>query len=139
MCTPDGKQTAPSADSKGTVLCIDRYRSLLPTMKALLNSFGYKTLTASSVDEGLSHLSKNRTHIVILDYTLCCHDHHSNGCIADRIRAVQPYAKLILWCTDSSVTRDNPPCADAVFVKPVDPNKLVRQLNSLLGSNNAGT
>jgi DNA-binding response OmpR family regulator len=115
-----------------SVLCVDRYPALLPTVEVLLNQLGYKALTASSVDEGLSHLSQNRVDAVILDYTLCGHEHHSGACIADRIHAAQPQAKIVVWCADDSVTKDNPSCADAILVKPVDPQKLASQLGSLL-------
>jgi hypothetical protein len=36
-----------------------------------------------------------------------------------------------VWCADDSVTKDSPPCADAIFLKPVDPHKLQEQLYSL--------
>jgi DNA-binding NtrC family response regulator len=139
MSASVGKQISSAAPSKGTILCVDSYPTLLPTVEVLLNQLGYKALTASSVDEGLSHLSQNRVAVVILDYTLCEHDHHSVTCVVDQIRAVQPDIKVIVWCADDSVLKESLPCADAVFIKPVDPQKLVNQLDSLLGDDNIGT
>jgi CheY-like chemotaxis protein len=132
MSTAVGKQISSAVPSKGTVLCVDSYPTLLPTLVAVLNSLGYEALTASSVDEGLAQLSQNRVDVVILDYTLCSHDHQSDACIADRIHAIQPQAKIVVWCADDSVTKENPSCADAVLVKPVDPHSLASQLGSLL-------
>jgi DNA-binding NtrC family response regulator len=138
MSASVGKQIGLTAVTKATILCVDKYPTLLPTVEALLKSFGYTVLTGCSVDEGLSHLSQDRVDAVILDYTLCGHDHHTKTCIVDRIHAVQPHAKIVVWCADDSVTKDNPPCADAVFIKPVDPQNLLRQLARLLGGAKAG-
>jgi DNA-binding response OmpR family regulator len=136
MSTAAGKVIS-SAAAKATILCIDRYPSLLPTVKLLLQSLGYKALTASSVDEGLSHLSENRIDIVILDYTLCEHDHRKNGCVGDRIRAVQPNVKIVVWCADDAPSKNGSPCADVILIKPVDPRELATQLGFLLGSSTA--
>ena len=116
---------------KPFVLCIDRYEALLTSTKAVLTRAGYEVLTASSVPAGLSCLAQNPVDVVILDYTLCCHKHEP-GCIADRIRALQEGVKLLVWCADDSVHRDNPPCADAAFMKPVSPDQLLARLDSLL-------
>ena len=121
----------PHAWGKPSVLCVDNYPSLQPTVKVLLNQLGYKALTACTVDEGLSRLSQNRVDVVILDYTLCGHEHHGKTCIAHRIHAIQPHAKIVVWCADDSVAKESPPCADAILVKPVEPQKLASQLESL--------
>jgi CheY-like chemotaxis protein len=119
---------------KPRVLCIDRYPSLLPTVEHLLANEGYQVLTACTVEDGLSRLAKNQVDAVVLDYTLCCHDHRSSTCLANQFQTLQPGVKLLVWCADDSIFRDQPPCADAFFMKPVDPTHLLKRLNSLLRS-----
>ena len=116
---------------KATILCIDSYVALLPTVKLLLTSAGYEVLTASTIPAGLSVLRQNDVDIVILDYSLCLHDHGGDNCIAEKMRAVQKDIKFVVWCADDSVTRDQPPCAHLKFVKPVLPAELLSQLDRL--------
>jgi DNA-binding response OmpR family regulator len=117
---------------KPTVLCIDRYKNLLPSVKLLLTNQGYEVLTACDVADGLACLANNSTDAVILDYTLCCHDHRSHECIANKIQALHPGVKLMVWCADDSIYQDLPPCADAVLTKPVDPGYFLEKLSSLV-------
>jgi hypothetical protein len=69
---------------------------------------------------------------VILDYTLCSHEHRSAECVANQILALQPGMKLLVWCTDDSIHKDKPPCADAILMKPVAPEHFLERLNSLV-------
>ena len=119
---------------KATILCIDSYAALLPTVKLLLSSAGHEVLTASTVAAGLALLSSNSVDLVILDYGLCLHEHHGKNCIAERIRAIREGVKFVVWCADDSVCREEPPCAHLKFVKPVVPAELLAQIDKLLGS-----
>ena len=116
---------------KPRVLCIDPHETLLVTTKVLLTQAGYEVLTASSVLAGLSCLAENPVDAVILDDTLC-HHKHEPGCTADRVRALQEGTTLLVWCADDSIYRDKPPCADAAFLKPIQPDQFLAQLDSLL-------
>lgn len=117
-----------------TILCIDSYKALLPTVAALLTPGGYKVLTANTVADGLQLVADNHFDMVILDYALCRRDHHGSECIVDRIRARQRDVKIVVWCADSSVHTETPPCADLVLMKPVPAMELMFQLHSLLQS-----
>jgi DNA-binding response OmpR family regulator len=120
---------------------VDRYPALLPTVELLLTQFGYRTITAHSVAEGLSCLLEEHVDVVIMDYTLCAHNHNDGECIVDRIRAVQPAVRIVLWSADDSVVKEGPPCADVILLKPVTPYELKAQLDSLLaqGAPDGGT
>ena len=117
---------------KPVILCIDRYKTLLPTVVAVLSTGGYSVLTATTSAEGLELAAKQRIDAVILDYTLCAHVHHSETCVTDRIRALHKDVKIILWCADNTVHTEKPPCTDTVFLKPVPAAELVSCLDTLL-------
>ena len=114
------------------ILCIDRYKTLLPTVVAVLSTAGYKVLTATTSADGLELAARQHIDALILDYTLCAHDHHSDRCVTDKIRALHKDVKIILWCADNSVHTEKPPCAEMVFLKPVPAAELVACLNALL-------
>jgi CheY-like chemotaxis protein len=120
--------------NKPVILCIDRYKTLLPTVVALLTTAGYSVLTATTLAEGFELAAKQPIDALILDYTLCAHDHHGGACVTDRIRALQKDVKVVLWCADNSIYTEKPPCAEAVFIKPVAPAELLSNLDALLRS-----
>jgi DNA-binding response OmpR family regulator len=119
---------------KPAILCIDRYKTLLPTVVAVLSTAGYEVLTATTPADGLELAARQHIDALILDYTLCAHDHHRDTCVTDKIRALHQDAKIILWCADNSVHTENPPCAEVVFLKPVPAAELVACLDALLKS-----
>jgi DNA-binding response OmpR family regulator len=120
--------------NKPTILCVDRYPSLLPTVVALLTSRGYQVLTATNIADGCEMLAHHPVDAVILDYTLCPHNHHGDDCVADLIHARNQRTKIVVWCADDSVQAQAPPCADVVFLKPVAAGELIAQLDVLLRS-----
>jgi DNA-binding response OmpR family regulator len=93
---------------------------------------GYEVLTAHTVPEGIACAAANSVDLVLLDYSLCAHNHHCNGCIADQIHRISPRAKIVAWCADDSIHRDHPPCAELALIKPVPAPELVARVNALL-------
>lgn len=117
-----------------TLLCVDTYEALLNTIAAVLEPFGYRTLTARSLDEAIAVASNHPPDAVLLEFRLCpgCPP-PTGGCAAQILQAVAPLAKVLVWCADGSCLQNRPPCAAAIFMKPVEPEKLAACLDNVLG------
>lgn len=121
--------------AKGAILCIDEHEVLLRTLVALLSRFGYTPLAARTLDEAVAIASTHPLDAVLLDYHLCpgCPS-GAQPCLADRLRALQPQAKVLVWCVDGSCLKDPPACASAAFMKPIDPTQLIAKIESVLAN-----
>jgi len=54
-------------EHKHTILCVDDETNILHSLKRLLRKENYRTLTASSGEEGLDLLSENEVHLILSD------------------------------------------------------------------------
>jgi CheY-like chemotaxis protein len=112
-----------------TVLCIDEYTSLLETLAPVLEPFGYEVWTAEGMDEAYALAAQRHPDAILLEFNLCpgC-PAHGNQCPAERFHADSPAAKILIWCADGRALERNPPCAQAIFMKPLPPTELAAHL-----------
>jgi CheY-like chemotaxis protein len=116
-----------------TVLCIDEYQALLETLAPVLQPFGYDVWTAKSLVEAYALAAKRHPDVILLEYNLCpgCPG-TGNQCAAERFHADSPATKILVWCADGRALERNPPCARAVFMKPLPPAELAAYLDRVL-------
>jgi CheY-like chemotaxis protein len=118
-----------------TVLCIDEYAALLDTLAPVLQPFGYDVRTAHNMSEAYEVAAQCHPDAILLEYRLCpgCAGNRGKQCAAGRFHADSPAAKMLVWCADGSVMEHVPPCAQAVFMKPLPPPELAAHLTRVLG------
>jgi CheY-like chemotaxis protein len=75
------------------VLCIDDHPAILECEKRLLETFGYRVLTALSGREGLELASVHSVDIVIVDY---CMPEMNGAEVAMGIKRLRPDAPIIM-------------------------------------------
>ncbi len=114
-----------------TLLLIDDQESGLATRKLMLETRGYKVLTALSGREGLNLLSREPVDLLILDYRMPEMD---GGEVARQVKQRSPELPIILL---SGVVTDFPPevlgHVDAHLVKGQPPAELLRMVDDLAG------
>jgi len=129
---------APLSQHSPVVLCVDTYEGLLITIAAVLEPFGYRTLTARSLEEAIAVASSNPPDAVLLEYRLCPGCPPTTGdCAAELLQSISPRSKILVWCADGSCFQNPPPCAAAIFMKPVEPERLAFYLDNVLGKTSA--
>src|ERR1700758_3521067 len=118
-----------------TILCIDDEASGLYFRKLILEQQGYQVLTAQSADEGLDQFKTNRIDLVVTDHLL---GRGTGTAMAAEMRRLQPDVPIIILSgtTDLPKGLEN---ADVFLSKTEGPEKLLREIESLLGRQPAVT
>ena len=80
------------AQGSKTVLCVDDEKVGLRVRKIMLESHGFKVLTASSGLQGLSLFDENEIHLVVLDYYM---PGLNGGEVAAEMRRRRPQVPII--------------------------------------------
>jgi CheY-like chemotaxis protein len=107
--------------SSAVVLCIDDSQAVLECERAILESFGYTVLTASSGGKGLELASMYWIDVIILDHVMPA----TNGQqVAMEMRRLMPQAPIILLTEAADVPEPTMCLVDALVVK----NRLASQL-----------
>ena len=91
-----------------TVLIVDDNERLAHVLRSLIDDEpGFKVLgIAVSVDDALAHLSEFTPDLIVLDDYL--HDEAGIEAVP-RMRQLAPGARVLLWCSDPTVTTSTPP------------------------------
>lgn len=113
-----------------TVLYIDDEASNLMLRKLLLESSGYRALTAPNGPEGLKLFESVPVDAVIVDYSMPDMD---GAIVSARIRASRPRIPIIMLSGFSGVRPDAEHVVDAFINKADNPNRLLQRLRSLIG------
>ena len=116
-----------------TILCVDDHKVLLDTVVRVLADAGFKTLAAQDIPAAIELARRNKIDVVLLDFHQCPGCSGTDPCLAEHVLAIQPAVKVLVWCTDESIFETKPPCAQAMFMKPVHPRELIAQIESVLG------
>jgi CheY-like chemotaxis protein len=111
-----------------TLLCIDDEPNVLAVRKMLLESVGYRVLSAESGPIGLEILKREQVHTFILDYKM---PEMTGAEVAQRIRAMQPGLPIILLSACVDLTGDQLKDVDAYVTKGESPEVLLRTIEGV--------
>jgi CheY-like chemotaxis protein len=111
-----------------TVLCVDDEKIGLRVRKILLESHGFKVLTASSGQQGLALLDDHHVDLVILDYYM---PDLNGGQVASEIRRRRPGLPIIFLSAYFSLPAADLELANAFITKGDPPDVLVDKIKQL--------
>lgn len=112
-----------------TVLCVDDERIGLRVRKIMLESRGYKVLTANSGDEGLKVFDAHHVDIVVLDYYM---PDLNGGEVASEMRRRRPGVPIVFLSAYFSLPPEALELADAFITKGDPPDVLIDKLQRLV-------
>lgn len=112
-----------------TVLCVDDERIGLRVRKIMLESRGYKVLTASSGADGLKVFDENNIDLVVLDYFM---PGLNGGDVASEMRRRRPGIPIVFLSAYFSLPPEALELADAFITKGDPPDILIDKIQHLL-------
>jgi CheY-like chemotaxis protein len=113
-----------------TVLCIDDEQTALQLRQTVLESAGYRVLTAKSGAQGIQSFKSEAVHAVVLDYWMA----DMNGMqVAREIRKLNPSIPIIILSAYGELLDESLGIADIWIRKgEEDPQYLIARLDELL-------
>jgi CheY-like chemotaxis protein len=115
-------------DSK-TVLCVDDEKVGLRVRKIMLESHGFKVLTASSGLQGLAVFDQNEVDLVVLDYYM---PGLNGGDVAAEMRRRRPHVPIIFLSAYFSLPPAALELANAFITKGDPPDVLIEKIEQLV-------
>lgn len=112
-----------------TVLCVDDEKIGLRVRRILLESHGFKVLTASSGAQGLEVFDKNDIDLVVLDYYM---PGLNGGQVAAEMRRRRPSVPIIFLSAYFSLPPTDLELANAFITKGDPPNVLIDKIEQLV-------
>ena len=112
-----------------TVLCVDDEKIGLRVRKIMLESRGYRVLTASGGAEGLKLFDENLVDVVVLDYFM---PELNGGEVAAEMRRRRPGVPIVLLSAYFSLPPEALAAADAFITKGDPPDVLIEKIQNLL-------
>ena len=112
-----------------TVLCVDDERIGLRVRKIMLESRGYRVLTANSGDEGLRLFDENQVDVVVLDYYM---PGLNGGDVASEMRRRRPGVPIVFLSAYFSLPPEALELADAFITNGDPPDILIEKLQRLI-------
>lgn len=112
-----------------TVLCVDDEKIGLRVRKILLESHGFKVLTASSGPQGLTLLDSHHVDLVVLDYYM---PGLNGGQVAAEIRRRRPGIPIIFLSAYFSLPAADLELANAFITKGDPPDVLIHKILQLV-------
>jgi len=112
-----------------TVLCVDDEKIGLRVRKILLESHGFKVLTASSGPQGLALLDNHHVDLVVLDYYM---PGLNGGQVAAEIRRRSPGVPIIFLSAYFSLPPADLELANAFITKGDPPDVLIDKILQLV-------
>ena len=126
---PDSKEAGNSRRPR-TVLCVDDEPIGLRVRKIMLESSGYRVLTAGSGSEGLKVFEENgHVDLVVLDYFM---PGLNGGDVASEMRRRRPKVPIVFLSAYFSLPADALELADAFLTKGDPPDVLIDKIKGLL-------
>jgi DNA-binding response OmpR family regulator len=121
--------------SKGTILCIDDDPDILESLKVILDSDGYETVTASSAEDGLKVFKARKPDLIIVD--LMMEEIDAGTQFVRDLRAEGNQAPVYMLSSvgdNLNMTTDTSSLGlSGVLQKPVEPKELLRIVNTKVG------
>jgi CheY-like chemotaxis protein len=112
-----------------TVLCVDDEKIGLRVRKIMLESRGYRVLTATNGSDGLNVLDDNQVDLVVLDYYMP----DLNGAeVASEIRRRKPGVPIVFLSAYFSLPPEALELADAFITKGDPPDVLIERIQHLI-------
>jgi len=112
-----------------TVLCVDDERIGLRVRKIMLESRGFKVLTANNGTDGLRAFDENHVDVVVLDYFMP----GLNGAdVASEMRKRRPDVPIVFLSAYFSLPSEALELADAFITKGDPPDVLIEKIQRLL-------
>jgi CheY-like chemotaxis protein len=112
-----------------TVLCVDDEKIGLRVRKIMLESRGYRVLTATSGPDGLNVFDENDVDLVVLDYYMP----DVNGAeVATEIRRRKPGVPIVFLSAYFSLPPEALELADAFITKGDPPDVLIERIQNLI-------
>ena len=124
----DSVRTMESEQAK-TVLCVDDEKIGLRVRKIMLESRGYRVLTASNGAEGLRVFDENLVDIVVLDYFM---PELNGGEVAAEMRRRRPGVPIVFLSAYFSLPPEALEVADAFITKGDPPDVLIEKIQNLM-------
>lgn len=112
-----------------TVLCVDDEKVGLRVRKIMLEGAGFKVLTATSGEQGLSMLDKNQVDLVVLDYYM---PGMNGGDVAAEVRRRRPEVPIIFLSAYFSLPPAALELANAFITKGDPPDVLIDKIEQLI-------
>lgn len=112
-----------------TVLCVDDEKIGLRVRKIMLESHGFKVLTADSGQQGLSVFDSNDVDLVVLDYYMPGLD---GGQVAAEMRRRRPEIPIIFLSAYFSLPAAALELANAFITKGDPPDVLIKKIKQLV-------
>jgi CheY-like chemotaxis protein len=111
------------------VLCVDDEKIGLRVRKIMLESRGYKVLTANDGTEGLKMFDENPVDLVVLDYFM---PELNGGEVAAEMRRRRPGVPIVFLSAYFSLPAEALQVADAFITKGDPPDVLIDKIQKLL-------
>ena len=104
----------PTVRTNPLILCVDDYENILAGWKLLLESEGYRVLTAENSSTAIDLFSRHPVDEVILD----CQLRETLGdVVAERMKAIKPSVPILMLSGDDRLPKDRLKCAEAFLLK----------------------
>jgi len=117
----------------GTVLCVDDEVEALNLRKAMLESHGYRVLTATSAEEALKVFDSTEVDVVLTDHLL---KGQTGTALAAEMRRRKPHVPIAIYSGVAQVP-DDMDKADVFITKLVTPEELLAYLETTITAKNA--
>jgi len=129
---PVAPETAEPAAGSGTILLVEDQAEVRQFIALVLESYGYRVLTASGAEEALAHLGSETPDLLLTDLIMP----KTNGrALAALSRAVQPNLKVMFMSGHSAdtLTAHGDSLLNASFLqKPFTPQTLATRVRQIL-------
>jgi CheY-like chemotaxis protein len=119
-----------------TVLCVDDEKIGLRVRKIMLESHGFKVLTASSGVQGLTIFDDQPVDLVVLDYYM---PGLNGGDVAAEMRRRRPDVPIIFLSAYFSLPPDALELANAFITKGDPPDVLIKKIKQLVSPSSLTT
>jgi CheY-like chemotaxis protein len=111
------------------ILCVDDESSGLLMRRLLLESQGYRVLTADSGEQGLAMLSAQAIDLILLDYMMPGED---GGMVAEKMRKIRPAIPILMLTAYVDLPSETLAHVDRYVIKGQSPADLLRAVAEML-------
>jgi DNA-binding response OmpR family regulator len=113
------------------LLCIDDDKQTLVLRKMLLETHGFRVLTASNGPEGLRAFRQNNVDAVVLDYNM---PDMNGGDVAVELKRINPQVPVMILSALPWLPDDAPGCIDAFMTKGEPTAVLAARIQRLIAA-----
>lgn len=122
-----------AANRTSLILCVDDYKNILEGWKLLLESAGYRVLTAADGNSAMQEFISHPVEEVILDYEL---PGITGDVIARHMKALKPSVPILMVSGDGQLPKEQLEMVDDFLLKAASISIFLERIRTLL--NRAG-